>query len=270
MTRPRALLPLAASLLVVLGVSSEAHADHCHPDHPVEYFVKPLRLRVGLSVEAATYATERYEGEYQGTSLDVSWKHKWVELRAAMPAYRIVRNGLPELGLGDVFADVRVPFMDTNSLSNLNTGIALAATFPSGDPERDLGMGHVMLMPALWLTWRGLAPFLQVQVAYGRALAAASEHAHHGGGPRPIVNPMNASEIEFFATAGTLLHPFVVVRGGIYGAVPIATEAGESRGALVLGSDLILRYAEFGLETHLPVAGDPFLAKVQMTVAARF
>lgn len=259
----RALIPGLAGLLL-LGAGPAA-AEHCHPPAPVEGGA--LGFRVAASAEAATYRSARYEGEYQGASLSLGWEHRWAGLRAALPAYRIVRNGLEAYGLGDLLIDARIPFA-RSARGELSGGAGVAATLPTGDAAKDLGMGHAMLMPGLWVAWRGERAFLQAQLAYGRALAAGG-HAHHGG-PAPIVNPMNASEIEGAAAAGVRLHEHLRVRGGLHGAIPVADEAGAARGVAVAGGDIVFGAFLLGVEGHVPMVGDPFLAKAVVSVAATF
>lgn len=261
----RALIPVLAAAVPFLGAAPAA-AEHCHPPAPVERGA--LGFRVAAGAEAATYRNERYEGEYQGASLSLGWEHRWLGLRAALPAYRIVRNGLADRGLGDLLVDARIPFA-RSARDELRGGLALAATLPTGDAAKDLGMGHVMLMPGLWISWQGDRAFVQAQLAYGRALAAGGQ-AHHAGGPAPIVNPMNASEIEGAASAGVRLHEHLRVRGGLHGAIPVAAEAGAARGVAVVGGDIVFGAFHFGVEGHVPMVGDPFLAKAVISVAATF
>ncbi|AKT37897.1 hypothetical protein [Chondromyces crocatus] len=276
-----------AIVLLSLGGSKAARAQHCHPPPPLA--PRSLGLRVGLGAEAATYKTARHAGEYQGASLNVGWEHRWVMLRAALPVYRLVRDGETLTGLGDVLVDARVPFARTEG-DTLVGGFRMAATLPSGSAARDLGMGHVMVMPGFFVGWQAHGAFVQTQLAYGRALAKGGHGAHgggqgdhgdghgdhgtgdttHAGGPMPIVNPMNSSEVEAAVTVGYLLHEHLRVRGGMYGAIPVAAEGGASRGAVMLGGDLLFGPVDLGVEGHLPVAGDPFLAKAMVTAGVRF
>lgn len=260
-------LALIAVVALAIGAAGSASAQSCHPPAPQE--PRELGLRVGLAFEVAAYRTSRFEGDYQGLALNVGWVHRWVRLRAGLPAYRLVRNGAEEYGIGDVWLDVRVPIARAAN-DTVVGGIGLAATAPTGDASRDLGMGHFMLMPTLWATWRSEQAFIQAQVAYGRALSSDGG-AHHGaGGPRPIVNPMNASEVEMAGTGGLILDERIRIRGGAYGAVPVATDDGAPRAVAFAGADLILDWFDMALEGHLPLAGDPFLAKIVLAVGARF
>lgn len=257
-----------AVIAFVSGLATEASAQHCHPPAPSE--PRRLGLRVALTSELATYRTTRFEGEYQGSSLGLGWEHRWVRLRASLPAYRLTRNGLAHHGLGDLFLDVRVPLASADNDIFVG-GIGLAVVAPTGDSARDLGMGHFMLMPGAWATWRADRAFAQAHVAYGRSLTSDGG-AHHGGGrPGPIVNPMNASEVELALTGGASLIDQLRVRGGVYGAVPVAATGGASRAAAFVGMDVIpVGPFDVSLEGHLPLAGDPFLAKAVVSAGAQF
>src|SRR5688500_14381056 len=69
-----------------------ARAQSCHP--PAFLAPSRLGLRTWLSSEIASYETRRYEGSYQSTALGLDFRHEWLRVRAALPAYRIDRNGL--------------------------------------------------------------------------------------------------------------------------------------------------------------------------------
>lgn len=256
------------SIALVSGLATKAAAQHCHPPVPTE--PRRLGLRVELASELATYRTTRFEGEYQGLGLGLGWEHRWARVRASLSAYRLTRNGPEQAGLGDLFVDVRVPFARTEN-DTLVGGVGVAATAPTGDSSRDLGMGHFMLMPSAWATWRSERWFAQGHVAYGRALTSDGEAHHAGGAPRPIVNPMNASEVELALTGAVSMIDKLRARGGVYGAVPVAAAGGASRGAAFIGLDgSLLEWLNVSLEGHLPLAGDPFLAKAIMSAGARF
>lgn len=260
---------LTISAFVLAGVMSAKTvlAQHCHPPPPSEQ--QQVGLSVGLRSEFSTYRTTRYEGEYQGLVLRAGWDHQWVRIHAALPGYRLTRNGPETYGVGDALVDVRVPFARTED-DTLVGGVVLAGTLPSGDAARDLGMGHVMLMPGFWVTLRRERVFLSTQVLYGRALASGAT-THLGDGTGPIVNPMNMSEIELALNGGVNLVEYLRLRGGIYGAVPIAVTAGAERAAVVFGVDLMpVGWLDIGAELHLPVAGTPFLTKTAIVLAARF
>ena len=258
----------AVTLAMAITWGRAALAQHCHVPPPSE--PGQLGVSVDVSSEFATYQNSRYEGEYQGLTLSGAWEQRWARLKASLPAYRLTRNGPATHGLGDVFAEVRVPFARNEDDTRVS-GLALAATLPTGDAARDLGMGHVMLMPALWTTWSGQQAFVSAQVGYGRALASLAT-AHHGGASTgAIVNPMNPSEVELALAGGVNVSEQLRFRGGAYGAVPVAVPEGEARAAFFAGVDLVIEsWFHVGTEGHLPLAGDPFLAKIVVAAGTRF
>jgi len=242
------------------------YAQTCHSSTQLD--PAKLGLHMSIGIQAAGFRTQRYSGEYQGLSIDAGWEHRWVSTHVRLPTYRIVRNGLEGIGLGDLLLAIRVPLARTGDES-LRGGLGLAATAPTGDAGQDLGMGHFMLMPELWLRWTGERAFVEVSAMYGRALAS-SGGSHHGGGPGPIVNPMNASEIEGALTGGYWLNERFRARVGAYGAVPVDAPAGIARAAVFVGTDLVWKWFSMGLEGHIPVAGNLFTGKLAMTMGARF
>lgn len=260
-----ALKALGAGLALALWAGG-ARAQHCHEPAPLER--RGLGLRVGVGAEYATFRTSRYEGDYQGLSATLQWGHPLARLRATMPAYRIVRNGLESQGAGDLLLEARVPLWRTDR-DELSGGPMLAATLPTGNADVDLGMGHPMLMPGLWFTWAPPRAFVTAQMNYGRALNGGAG-GHHHEGPRPIVNPMNESELEAAASAGYQPHELVRARAGAYGAWPTGGEGSASRAAAFVGADLLVGPFDLSLEGHLPLAGDPFLAKAVVALGGRF
>jgi hypothetical protein len=196
----------------------------------------------------------------------VDWHHRRLRVRAALPGYRIVRNGLSSSGLGDMILDAQVALVGAPDEA-LTAGLVFAAMLPVGDDSKDLGMGHPMLMPGMWAAWKDDRIFVQGQVAYGWMIGQGHRH---GGGPVPIVNPMNAREVALGGSAGFLFHPRARARGGAYGAVPVNNQSGAARAAAFVGGDVLLDWLDLGLEGHLPFVGDPFSAKALVTLGARF
>lgn len=86
-------------------------------------------------------------------------------------------------------------------------------------------MGHVMLMPEFWwLLDRGQVQ-LNGTAGFGRALASTAG-THHGGGPAPIVNPMNRAEVEVSLGSQIRVHRLLWLKLGAYGAMPVG-KAGQ-------------------------------------------
>ena len=152
-------------------------------------------------------------------------------------------------------------------------GPSLLMTAPTGNASHDLGMGHFMALAGLWGELSGDRAFAQAQLGYGRELGSTEAHHgadHHSGGPHPIVNPMNPSEIAGGLAAGYRVHELVRVGGGMNAAIPIATDGGESRAVAVLGVDLLIGQFDIGVEGQLPFVGDPFTAKAIAMAGVRF
>lgn len=231
-----------------------------------------MGVSLGVSGETATYRNARFEGEYQGLAAFAAWEHEGVRVRGALPSYRLVRNGAEAFGLGDLFLDVRASFVPAAG-DGLRGGAGLAASLPTGSAKQDLGMGHAMLMPALWVIWTSHEAFLTGQIGYGRALSGGGGGHHHAtSGTGPIVSPMNSSEVEFALGGGTHLARGLRVRAAVYGAVPVASlDGGAARAAASLGMDVTVGdWFDVGLEGHLPLVGDPFLAKIVVPIGVRF
>ena len=252
------------SLLLVLGMSHHARAEYCHI--PATYEPNQTALSVGLSSSFTTFNTASYTGSYEGLSLNTQLTYHWLHVRASMPTYRIERNGLTNYGTGDVLLDLRASLLPSDQ-DTWAMGLELSSTLPTGDASKSLGMGHVMLMPGVWGAWRSERASITAQVLYGRMLRFGSG-GHHN--TPPIVNPMNASEIEGALSAGYRLFEYFRVRAGSYGAAPVAAENGKARAAAFVGGDVLLGRWELGLEGHIPYIGDPFTAKGIMSVSAHF
>lgn len=261
--RPRLLAWLVLSLLA-LSAPPHARAQSCHlADLRAAGQAQPWR--VALSSSFASYRNGVYAGEYQGLTAVASYTHPWVSAEVSLGGYRIVRNGLRDYGVGDVALDVRAAIA---RLSEITLGLEMAATLPSGDPGRGLGMGHVMLMPGAFFQLETSALRLMVQVAYGRALASAGGHVH--GTPGPLVNPMNRSEIEHAATLAYSFRTPLFAAARLFGAIPVAAASGAAREALGVALGASMERAQLSAEVQLPLVGTPFALKALLTAGAAF
>lgn len=267
LTRRRGLHGLLAAC--VLAGARPAAAQQCHQlggnawRNPGVYF--------GVRLEAAGYRNARYEGDYEGVAPSLSYNHRRFSLLALMPMYRLARNGLPTYGVGDLALAVRAP-IPRWSTGRLSAGFGLAATFPTGDADRDLGMGHVMLMPEFWWTHDLGRVQLLGSVGFGRALAGKVASTHHASGPRPIVNPMNMAEVEGSLVSLLQLHRFVWLKASVYAAMPVGTVNPHGVTRVMLSQGLVVhaRGVEVALELQAPLAGAPYLARGVVQVGYRF
>lgn len=250
----RALASLAFSMLM----TARAHAQSCHaPQHPE---TATEGFEFGLRHETAGFRTERYEGHYEGVFGRASGSYQRFAAAVSLPYYRILRNGLASTGLGDLTLSGRATLAGTRQAAS-QTGIGLAAMLPTGDSENDLGMGHVLLIPSAWARIRENGVTLELDLAYGRALATGTGH-NHAPGKAPLVDPMNTSELEPMLSATIDMAAPLILRGGFYGGFPLGVDDGASRLLAFLGLSLATKHVGTGIAGHVPLLGDPFTGKL--------
>lgn len=269
-------LVVVGGVLSGLGPLPSARAQSCHAPSLREH--GEAHVRLSLSSVYATYETPQYAGEYQGLRALAAYMNEWVYVHASLPGYRLVRNGATDYGLGDVGADVRVTAYRTED-GKLSLGGELAAMLPTGRASRELGMGHVMLMPGAWVRLEQDKLSIWVQLAYGRSINASSAHHHHHHGDShgedahavgPIVNPMNASELGHALGVAYAVHPAVRLTGRALGAVPVAARDGQPRQVLAPGLTLLFGPIDVSLELEWAVVGQPFTLRTQLGVGAQW
>lgn len=256
---------LTVALSICAGFHGSAQAQSCHA--PSLRALEQQSFRATLGSVYASYANARYTGEYQGAHALVAFAHPRLFIDVSVPYYRLVRNGRTVHGVGDVATDVRVSALEWPE-HGVSVGPELSATLPTGSRKRDLGMGHLMLMPGLFMLIVNHDLTVMVQLAYGRALDAGHGHTH--AGVQPIVNPMNRSEIEHAIAASFALNPMVRVSSRLMGAVPIADSDGAAREVFAAGAQLVLGPTDLALEQHLPLTGDPFTAKTVLSFSGQW
>ena len=258
---------LIAALLLAIA-RPVAASQQCHP--LAGDLKRAPGLTTGLRLDAAGYRNPSYTGDYQGLAPTIGLYHPRVALVALLPAYRLTRNGRAVYGLGDLALALRVP-VPAFTRGGFAAGFGLAATLPTGQARDDLGMGHVMLMPELWYAHQRERIQLTGTFGFARALTAAGSGAHNHG-PRPIVNPMNLSEIDASFNAFLRVHPNLWIKLGAFGAAPVGAINPHGLTRLVVGSGLMLtlRRLELSAELQAPLAGAPFLARGVIQVGHRF
>jgi hypothetical protein len=258
----------------MLAGAERAQAQLCHPSSPSLRGDGERSFRASLGSVFASYDNHLGEGDYQGLHAAFAYQHPWFFLAAQLPGYRLVRNGEERWGIGDVSLDARVSVY-RGAENGLSTGVGMATTFPSGDGDFGFGMGHVMLMPGLWLQFASERLSLFAELSYGRALGehegmTVSEHAGHGHmqsmAMGSIVQPMNRSELEHAVSLGVLLHRHFRAIGRVFGALPVADSTGEAREVVALAAQGILGAWDLTLEGQLPVVGSPFKGRALVTL----
>ena len=259
-------LLIAAVVTIFLGRSLPVEAQSCHA--PSLRALEGPTFRATLGSVFATYENERYQGEYQGVHALLAFSHPRFFVDASLPYYRVVRNGLTEHGVGDVATDLRVTAFRWDDLG-ITLGPELALTLPTGDRARDLGMGHIMLMPGVFMMVSSERLTLIAQLSYGRAFADGHGHAEHAGA-RPIVNPMNRSELEHAFGLGVALNKLLRVTGRLLGAVPIADSTGVAREVAAVGLQLVPGPVDVSMEQHVPLLGQPFILKTTLSLGGQW
>ena len=229
-------------------------------------------FRASLGSVFAGYRNGFGEGEYQGLSAALAYQHPWWFAAASVPGYRLVRNGESRTELGDVALDARgTVYRDAEN--GFALGLGLAATLPTGNGKFGFGMGHTMLMPGFWLSLSQEHYIFTMAANYGRAVGGHhGAHGAHMHGPLAgsIVQPMNASEVEHALNLALVLNPHVRAIGRLFGAVPVADEAGQAREIVALGVQGLLGIWDLSLEAQLPLLGSPFTARTLLSAGVEW
>jgi hypothetical protein len=275
--RLQAWLPLLASLITAgIALPQRAAAQSCHS--PSLRPTDGLAYRASLTGTLGSFSTAATRGEYQGWFATFTFTHPWFLAEVSLPTYRIAQTGSHAYGLGDLALTLRGQFFRSKpSVNGANgasdgaiiAGPELTSTLPTGDMDKGLGMGHVMLMPGAFVSWQRAGFAVIAQVAYGRALQFGS-HAHMHMDPAPIVNPMNRSELSHAIGASAALHEHLRVTARLIGAVPWFDHGGAAREIVAPGLQVIAGMFDAALELQLPVVGKPFDSRTIATIGAQW
>lgn len=258
--------------------AADPHATHAagdHAAHEAEHHGTLLGAHhrhahgasytASLGLIAATYDARLFTGDYQGVVAGVRWARGRFGAAVTVPAYRLQKNGKVVDGVGDVMAHGHLTLVTRGAAA---AGVMAMVSVPTGDDMAGLGMGHVMVMPELWAAWASPAFAIVGSIGYSRALGGASAHAEHGGGMWPLVDPMNASEVPFGATAMLALASQLGVGARVAGALP----AGDGDARLYGGPRLV--WSEGRVDTSAEIlggmVGDPFDLRGVVEIAVRF
>jgi hypothetical protein len=253
-------IALASGLL-----ASTARADH-HHDEMATVAETPREFDASVSLVAASYGspTTTYAGDYEGVIPALSWSRDRYSVGASVGLYRILLNGLDDVGLGDVTAHASLRL---HADDHLYVGTMLMVTAPTGDEIHGLGMGHTMVMPMAYGAWTTGRVTVAATAGYSRAIAQME--ANHDHGVWPLVDPMNMSELTWAASLTVALGH--ALRGTVHvgGGIPIALE-GHQRviGAARLGWGA--HRLETAFEVQLGLVGDPFTVRGLVETALHF
>lgn len=238
-----------------------ARADHDMATMSENHHAGGSGLSVGLAVEAARFQTS-YVGSYQGVTPSVDWMYGRFGAGAAISLYHLDKNGLSSYGAGDAMLGGSAMLAATEAL---HAGVALHLMVPTGSALEGFGMGHVMVMPSAWATWRAAPLTIVASGGYGRAMADLGGHVH---GLWPLVDPMNMQELSWTAGADVDLGHGLALGGRTLGGVPIGTGTTRVIGAgrVAWGTPQI----SMGLEAQLGIVGDPFTIRGVVETTLRF
>ncbi len=258
-------VPIWITALSALGLlaSGDARAEHDHGGGHHHAASTPSSLGAGVGLVAARYDTEVFVGDYQGVLPSVTWMRGRFGASANVGLYRLTENGARRYGVSDVVLSAQVTLLE-HAASLL--GVALPVSLPSGDPATGFGMGHVMVMPAVWAATAARQVRIGGSVGYARAIGGETDHDH---GSWPLVDPMNLQEVTWTASAyaplgSELLHAGVRMSGGI----PIGS--GRERVTGGVRAIWTARSVETAFEIQAGIAGDPFILRGLVESAVHF
>jgi hypothetical protein len=248
----------------LVGLAGSAWAQHHHVQPDSEHSEGPHHeLGAGLAVVAATFDTKSFVGNYQGVLPSVQWSRSRFGIAASTGVYRVEENGADFYAFGDVLVHGRVAIG-----GNGRTGFGAIAgvSAPTGDSRRGTGMGHVMVMPALYaMASRGKLSG-NASLGYSRALGGEMDHDH---GPWPLVEPMLMSEVSWSAGADVTWTSSMSTGLHIGGGIP-AGAAGDNRVTAGARFAWHTGRVESAAEIQAGLAGDPFTVRGVVSTALSF
>jgi hypothetical protein len=256
---------MTSAVAITIGIAlacAPAYAQHEHGGHEHHHEAAEEPFAASVALVAASFDTMEYEGNYQGAIPSFSWTHDRFTLLASGSAYRIEKNGGTYYGAGDTMLHGQATLVRGSSAS---AGVILMASLPTGNEQHELGMGHLMLMPAVFATWSIARVRAAASVGYSRAIGGGS---HAGHGARPLVSPMLPSEVSWSAGADVLLgHQLAAgARGG--GGIPAGE--GDLRAFAAVRVAWQASSMETAVELQAGLAGDPFTVRGVVSTALSF
>ncbi|MET0342967.1 MAG: hypothetical protein ABW252_18315 [Polyangiales bacterium] len=256
------------ALALLSGIAGRAEAQHCHA--PLTVDAREYAYRAYTGFIAASYG--KGDGNYQGFYAGFAYRQPWWGAELRVPTYRLQQQErAATFGLGDIVLSASGTALKLRD-DTIQLGAELPLMLPTGSASRSLGMGHPMLMPALWLLLDLEPVVIRAQLGYGRVLGGGDmDHHHHEGVMRvPLVNPMNRSEIEHALIVSLGLARGTSVHLSWLGAAPVDDPQGVNRQVLAAGASARFDPIELGFELQRPVAGDPFFMRLVLELTATF
>lgn len=268
---------MLASLALLRAANAETHDAASSPALPTQDTApKPhsamtdsARVEVtgAIAFLAGSYTSPLYVGDYQAARASIDVSIGRLGLGGSLPVFRLRRNGEPIQGAGDVMVHA---YGIVFARDRITIGAMAMAMLPSGNSDRGLGMGHIMLMPEAWTTWTSSAIEVTTSVGlgYGLGAGAGAHEEHGGGGPWPLVDPMNAFELTYGVTSMVEVAPRLAVGLRAQGGVPL--DDGGSR--LGSGATVSWRTSRVAMSAELlyGAMGDPYLVRGTVQFGFRF
>ena len=217
----------------------------------------------GVALIAASFDTMTYGGNYEGVLPSVRWSRPRFGVAVTAGFYRLAKNGGEVFGVGDLTVHGQAMIAGD---ARASVGVIAGVTVPTANGQQGMGMGHVMLMPALYGAY-GFDRFDVVATAgYSRALGGDADHDH---GPWPLVEPMLMSELSWSAGGNVHATKDVRVGAGLSGGIAVGGP-GDSR---LVGAARVGWHAgrvDTAAEIQTGLAGDPFNVRGVVSTALSF
>jgi hypothetical protein len=254
-------MPLRIMVCLALA-SSTAFAQHHHgmetqPESTHDMF------GAGVALVAATYETMDYGGNYEGVLPSVRWSRPRFGAAVTAGYYRLEKNGAKLWGQGDLTVHGQALIAGD---AHASVGVIAGFTAPIANGQRGMGMGHVMVMPALYGTYGFDRVDVVATAGYSRALGGDMDHDH---GPWPLVEPMLMSELSWSAGGDLRATTDVRVGGRLSGGIPVGGP-GETRAVGALRVGWHSGRVDSAAEIQAGLAGDPFTVRGVVSTALSF
>lgn len=244
---------LAFAIVVMATTPAIAQHDHGADDH-AHHDSTASSYGAGVSILAASYDTMYYAGSYAGIAPSARWMRGRFGASASTAFYRLTSNGASYTGLGDVGLHAQAAVI---SRDVVDAGIMAGMSLPTGDSRHGLGMGHVMLMPAVYASVSVDRLRLGASVGYSRALGD-SDHDH---GAWPLVSPMLFSEISWNAAGDVRVSERVTAGARASGGVPADGDGGTARAIAAARVGYRAGRVDTNVELQAGLVGDPFTVR---------
>ncbi len=245
---------------IVMLSAASARADHAHGvDHGAG---DGHAFAASVTMLAASFDQMLYSGNYQGVVPALHWSGGRFTAGASAAWYRIEENGAEVYGFGDVVVHGQATLVGDH---HARAGVVAAVSAPVGDDLHGLGMGHAMVMPAVFGAWTTERLALAATAGYSRAITDLGSHDH---GMWPIVEPMNMQELTWSAAGDVVIVPKVTGGARLSGGIPIGNGDTRVVGAVRVGWGAG-RFTTTA-EVQAGLAGDPFNLRGVLSTALSF